>query len=68
MPLFNLEDIFDEHAFLGIPVVKQTAHLSASCRDAAVSAAALERSRQLETSGCVGDGAVNTDMVAVVAP
>ncbi|MDO6591750.1 magnesium transporter [Loktanella sp. D2R18] len=57
MPLFNLEDLFDEHAFLGIPVVEADGTLVGVVSRAAVSAAALERSESesLKRQGVVGD-------------
>jgi len=57
MPLFNLEDIFDEHAFLGIPVVETDGTLVGTVSRAAVSAAALERSESesLKRQGVLGD-------------
>jgi len=56
-PLFNLEDLFDEHAFLGIPVVENDGTLVGVVSRAAVSAAALERSESesLKRQGVVGD-------------
>jgi magnesium transporter len=56
-PLFNLEDLFDEHAFLGIPVVERDGTLVGVVSRAAVSAAALERSESesLKRQGVVGD-------------
>jgi len=57
MPLFNLEDLFDEHAFLGIPVVEADGTLVGVVSRAAVSAAALKRSESesLKRQGVVGD-------------
>lgn len=57
MPLFNLEDLFDEHGFLGIPVVEKDGTLVGVVSRAAVSAASLERSESesLKRQGVVGD-------------
>lgn len=57
MPLFNLEDLFDEHEYLGIPVVEADGTLVGVVSRAAVSAAALERSESesLKRQGVVGD-------------
>lgn len=57
MPLFNLEDLFDEHPFLGIPVVESDGTLVGVVSRSAVSAAALERSESesLRRQGVVGD-------------
>lgn len=57
MPLFNLEDIFEKHAFLGIPVVEANGTLVGVVSRAAVSAASLERSESesLKRQGVVGD-------------
>lgn len=57
MQLFNLEDLFDEHEYLGIPVVEADGTLVGVVSRAAVGAAALERSESesLKRQGVVGD-------------
>ena len=57
MPLFNLEDLFDEYPFLGVPVVESDGKLVGVVSRSAVSAAALERSEtdSLRRQGVVGD-------------
>ncbi|MEO9529290.1 magnesium transporter [Roseibium sp.] len=57
MPLEDLEDIFDEHPFLGVPVVDETGLLVGVVSRTAVSDAVLERSESesLKRQGVVGD-------------
>ncbi|MEM5583225.1 magnesium transporter [Roseibium sp. AS2] len=57
MPLEDLEDIFDEHPFLGVPVVDETGLLVGVVSRIAVSDAVLERSESvsLKRQGVVGD-------------
>lgn len=55
--LDELQDLFDEHAFLGLPVVEADGRLVGVVSRAAVDAAALERaeSETLRMQGVVGD-------------
>jgi magnesium transporter len=55
--LSDLEDIFDKHPFLGVPVVDATGALAGVVSRAAVSQALLERaeSENLRLQGVVGD-------------
>ncbi len=55
-PLDELVDIFEEHPFLGMPVVDDSGHLVGVIRKAAVNEAAEKRSKQtyLKASGIVG--------------
>ena len=57
MPLTLLEDIFDEHPFLGIPVVDDLGILVGVISRSAVAEAVLERSESesLKRQGVVGD-------------
>ncbi|SPF81672.1 magnesium transporter [Pseudoprimorskyibacter insulae] len=57
MPLPDLEDVFDKHPFLGIPVVDETGILVGVVSRTAVSDAVLERSEteSLKRQGLVGD-------------
>lgn len=57
MPLEQLEDIFDEHPFLGIPVVDAVGLLVGVVSRSAVAEAVLERSESesLKRQGVVGD-------------
>lgn len=56
-PLDVLEDLFDEHPFLGIPVVEADGTIAGVVSRSAVSQAALERaeSESLKRQGVVGD-------------
>ena len=57
MPLAQLEDIFDEYPFLGIPVVDADGLLEGEVSRSAVAEAVLERSESesLKRQGVVGD-------------
>lgn len=57
MPLENLEDLFDEHPFLGLPVVEADGHLVGVVSRSAVNEALLERaeSASLKRQGVFGD-------------
>ena len=57
MPLDDLQDLFDEHPFLGLPVVETDGRLVGVVSRAAVDFAALERaeSASLRRQGVVGD-------------
>tara|TARA_R110002096_G_scaffold32551_5_gene94649 strand:- start:5413 stop:6792 length:1380 start_codon:yes stop_codon:yes gene_type:complete len=56
-PLDDLRDIFDKHAFLGIPVVAQNGRLAGVVSRSAVDMAALERAEteSLKLQGVVGE-------------
>ncbi len=57
MPLEKLEDLFDEHPFLGLPVVEADGHLVGVVSRSAVDEALLERaeSASLKRQGVFGD-------------
>ncbi len=57
MPLEKLQDLFDEHPFLGLPVVEADGHLVGVVSRSAVDAALLERaeSASLKRQGVFGD-------------
>ncbi|WP_171206976.1 magnesium transporter [Ruegeria sp. HKCCA0235A] len=57
MPLEELEDLFDEHPFLGLPVVETDGHLVGVISRSAVDEALLERaeSTSLKRQGVFGD-------------
>lgn len=57
MPLDALQDIFDEHPFLGLPVVESDGRLVGVVSRSAVDIAALERaeSESMKRQGLVGD-------------
>lgn len=60
--LDDLVDIFEEHPFLGMPVVDDSGHLVGVIRKAAVNEAAEKRSKQtyLKASGIVGGEELRT--------
>lgn len=57
MPIDALQDIFDEHPFLGLPVVESDGRLAGVVSRSAVDIAALEQSESsnLKRQGLVGD-------------
>ncbi len=57
VPLEDLEDFFDQHPFLGVPIINEEGHLLGVVSRSAVAEAALERAdaAQLKIQGIVGD-------------